>query len=77
MKISPETVYINEYTYELPSDKIAEVPLLNRDDSKLLVYKDDTITDSLFKQLPDYLEPGSTLILNNTRVIEARLLFQK
>lgn len=77
MKISPETVFINDYNYELPSVKIAEVPLLNRDDSKLLIYKDGNITDASFKQLPDYLEPGSTLILNNTRVIEARLLFQK
>lgn len=77
MKISPETVYISDYTYELPSANIAEVPLLNRDDSKLLVYKDGKIMDSVFHQLPSYIEPGSTLILNNTRVIEARLLFQK
>jgi S-adenosylmethionine:tRNA ribosyltransferase-isomerase len=77
MKISPETVYISDYTYELPSANIAEVPLLNRDDSKLLVYKDGKIMDSVFHQLPSYIEPRSTLILNNTRVIEARLLFQK
>jgi S-adenosylmethionine:tRNA ribosyltransferase-isomerase len=77
MKISPETVYISDYTYELPSANIAEVPLLNRDDSKLLVYKNGKIIDSVFHQLPSYIEPGSTLILNNTRVIEARLLFQK
>jgi S-adenosylmethionine:tRNA ribosyltransferase-isomerase len=77
MKISPETVYISDYNYELPSANIAEVPLLNRDDSKLLVYKDGKIMDSVFHQLPFYIEPGSTLILNNTRVIEARLLFQK
>jgi S-adenosylmethionine:tRNA ribosyltransferase-isomerase len=77
MKISPETIYISDYNYELPSANIAEVPLLNRDDSKLLIYKDGKITDSEFNQLPSYLEPGSTLILNNTRVIEARLLFHK
>src|SRR6476659_2023357 len=77
MKISPETVYIRDYTYELPSANIAEVPLLNRDDSKLLIYEDGKIIDSVFYQLPSYIEPGSTLILNNTRVIEARLLFQK
>ncbi|SHF57566.1 S-adenosylmethionine:tRNA ribosyltransferase-isomerase [Flavisolibacter ginsengisoli] len=77
MKISPETVYISDYNYELPSANIAEVPLLNRDDSKLLIYEKGKIIDSVFHQLPSYIEPGSTLILNNTRVIEARLLFQK
>jgi S-adenosylmethionine:tRNA ribosyltransferase-isomerase len=77
MKISPETVYISVYNYELPLANIAEVPLLNRDDSKLLIYEDGKIIDSVFHQLPSYIKPGSTLILNNTRVIEARLLFQK
>ena len=77
MKISPEKVLISDYTYELPSDKIAEYPLVKRDDSQLLVYKKGNISDSTFRCLANYLEPGSTLILNNTRVIEARLLFQK
>jgi S-adenosylmethionine:tRNA ribosyltransferase-isomerase len=77
MKISPQTVFISDYTYELPSKKIAEFPLQNRDDSRLLVYQDGNITDSVFNQIPDFIEPGSTLILNNTRVIEARVLFQK
>src|SRR6478672_3099149 len=77
MKISPESLLISDYTYELPSDRIAEFPLPKRDDSKLLIYEDGKIIDSVFHQLPSYIEPGSTLILNNTRVIEARLLFQK
>src|SRR6476620_6876935 len=77
MKISPDSILISNYTYELPPEKIAEFPLPHRDQSKLLIYKNGSITDAVFNQLPDYIEPGSTLILNNTRVIEARLLFQK
>ena len=77
MKISPETVFISDYTYELPSTKIAEYPLQNRDDSRLLVYQKGNITDSVFNLLPNFIETGSTIILNNTRVIEARILFQK
>lgn len=77
MKISPDSILISNYTYELPSERIAEFPLPQRDQSKLLIYKNGSIIDSVFNQLPNFLEPGSTLILNNTRVIEARLLFQK
>src|SRR5689334_8357737 len=77
MKISPDSILISNYTYELPSERIAEFPLPQRDQSKLLIYKNGRIIDSVFNQLHNYLEPGSTLILNNTRVIEARLLFQK
>lgn len=71
-----KNILIDEYNYELPYEKIAEHPLQSRDASKLLVW-DGTIKDATFTHLPDFLPLSSTLVLNNTKVIEARLFFQK
>jgi len=77
MNINPSAVYISDYDYNLPSEQIAEHPLLERDSSRLLVYKDGTITDHIFKDLPEQIPAGARLVVNNTRVIEARLFFTK
>lgn len=77
MKFQPENILIQEYTYTLPEEKIAAFPLANRDESKLLFFNEGKIEDHTFYQLPELLTPGSTLVLNDTRVIEARLFFQK
>jgi S-adenosylmethionine:tRNA ribosyltransferase-isomerase len=77
MKILPQNILIREYTYELPHDRIAEFPLNLRDQSRLLVYQKGNVIDERFYHLANYLDPDTNLILNNTRVIEARLLFQK
>jgi S-adenosylmethionine:tRNA ribosyltransferase-isomerase len=61
----------------LPNERIAHHPLPKRDDSKLLVYKSGRIRDDRFFNLPDHLPENSLLVLNNTKVIEARLLFKK
>ncbi|MFL5810961.1 MAG: S-adenosylmethionine:tRNA ribosyltransferase-isomerase, partial [Flavisolibacter sp.] len=58
-------------------ERIAEFPLSNRADSKLLVYENGSIQDDRFFNLSHHIQPGSTLIFNNTRVIEARLIFKK
>lgn len=63
--------------YELPDDRIAKYPLAERDASKLLVWKNGGIQDSTFRSLPDFLPEGSLLVFNNTKVIRARLPFQK
>ncbi len=68
---------MEDYTYILPNERIATHPLPQRDASKLLVYKSGEITDEHFYNLPDTLPANSLLVLNNTKVIEARLLFQK
>ncbi|TCJ14512.1 S-adenosylmethionine:tRNA ribosyltransferase-isomerase [Flaviaesturariibacter flavus] len=65
------------FDYPLPDDRIAAFPLPERDDSRLLVYKSGKIQNSAFRQLPHLLPPGATLVLNDTRVIEARIFFQK
>jgi S-adenosylmethionine:tRNA ribosyltransferase-isomerase len=72
----PSLIEIADYTYDLPQGKIAAYPLANRDESKLLIYKNKTITESIFKNADEFLEEGSVLIFNNTRVVQARLNFQ-
>lgn len=72
-----EQILMQDYTYLLPNERIAHHPLPKRDDSKLLVYKSGRIESDHFYHLADQLPEGSTLILNNTRVIEARIFFSK
>ncbi len=71
----PSQLQIKDFTYELPIEKIVNYPLQNRDESKLLVYNKNNITTTNFKNLVDYLPENCTLILNNTKVIQARLHF--
>ena len=70
---------INEYDYFLPEDRIAQTPLKNRSDSKLLVLNKEngSIKDEIFKNVINYLKPGDTLVLNDTKVIPARLIGEK
>ncbi|RYY98002.1 MAG: S-adenosylmethionine:tRNA ribosyltransferase-isomerase [Chitinophagaceae bacterium] len=68
---------IDQYDYPLPNERIAAHPLSRRDASRLLVYRDGVITDSEFGRLPHFLTPGSRILLNDTRVIEARIFFTK
>ncbi|TLX78284.1 S-adenosylmethionine:tRNA ribosyltransferase-isomerase [Labilibacter sediminis] len=69
-------IYIKDYTYNLPDDRIAKYPLDNRSDSKLLIY-DKEIQESNFSEIPNILPSNSLVIFNNTKVIQARLQFQK
>ena len=62
---------IDEYDYPLPNQKIAEFPLSERDESRLLVYNNGNISDHLFKELDQLLPQNSLLILNDTKVIQA------
>lgn len=68
---------ISDFNYPLTDEKIAKYPLAQRDQSKLLVWKAQQISDHRFYDLPDLLPAGSLLLFNNTRVIRARLLFEK
>ncbi|BBE19743.1 s-adenosylmethionine [Aquipluma nitroreducens] len=70
-------ISISDYAYDLPDEKIAKYPLDERDQSKLLVWKNGLIQDSQFENLPEFLPSNSLLIFNNTKVIRARLHFQK
>ncbi|MCH8566933.1 MAG: tRNA preQ1(34) S-adenosylmethionine ribosyltransferase-isomerase QueA [Balneolales bacterium] len=68
---------LSDYDYILPEKLIAQTPAMPRDHSRLLVYnrKTGTITDARFYEIGSYLTPGTTLVMNNSRVEKARLLF--
>jgi S-adenosylmethionine:tRNA ribosyltransferase-isomerase len=70
-------IAIADYDYNLPDNRIAKYPLEERDKSKLLIYKDRNIDENVFSALPNYLEDGNLLIVNNTKVIHSRLFFRK
>lgn len=76
-KMHPKEISISDFTYDLPEEKIATHPLQKRDDSKLLVYKDGNISQSFYHYLPELLSAQCLMVFNNTKVVEARLLFQK
>ena len=67
----------SDFEYDLPNSRIAVHPLTERDQSKLLVFKEGIIRDQLFTDLPAQLPPHSQLIFNNTRVVRARVQFIK
>jgi len=67
---------VDEFDYELPEDLIAQYPLLDRDASRLLVLdcRRRTLAHEAFVDLPRHLKPGDALVINDSRVIAARLL---
>lgn len=66
---------LSDFDYNLPNEKIAYFPKLVRDESKLLVYENEKITPTIFKNIIDFIPTQSLVIFNNTKVIPARLLF--
>ncbi len=70
-------IHISDYTYELPNEKIALYPLSERDQSKLLVWRDGEISESVFAEVDKILPENALLVFNNTRVIHARLIFMR
>ncbi len=70
-------IQLSDYDYTLPEERIAKFPLENRADSKLLLFKQKQISHHRFYEIPDLLPADSLLIYNNTKVIPARLIFQR
>ena len=70
---------LSEFNYDLPQELIAQVPIKNRDVSRLLILdrSTQTLEDKIFRDIIDYLEPGDCLVRNNTKVIPARLYGKK
>jgi S-adenosylmethionine:tRNA ribosyltransferase-isomerase len=73
----PQNLLIKDFTYDLPEVRIAKYPLANRDESKLLIFKNGEIKEDIYFNLDKYLPENSLLVFNNTKVVEARLLFEK
>ena len=74
---APKQITIDDYDYHLPTDRIAKFPLENRDESKLLVYRDGVFEESVFNLVVNHLDKDTLLVFNNTKVIHARLFFRK
>ncbi len=68
---------IADYDYDLPDERIAKHPLAEREQCKLIYYRGGVMEERRFWEVPSLLPQGSTLIYNNTRVINARLRFRK
>ena len=69
----------SDFNFDLPEELIAQVPIKDRTSSKLMVLNKETgeIEHRIFKDIIDYLNPGDCLVLNDTRVIPARLIGSK
>jgi S-adenosylmethionine:tRNA ribosyltransferase-isomerase len=72
-----KNIKIQDFTYELPEEKIAKFPLEERDLSKLLVYKNTKISTSNYLNISGLIPENSILFFNNTRVIPARIIFTR
>ncbi|MDD5569537.1 MAG: S-adenosylmethionine:tRNA ribosyltransferase-isomerase [Bacteroidales bacterium] len=72
-----ENLNIKDFSYPLPPERIAQFPLKERDNSKLLVFKEGKICDDIFKNLSSHLPGDSLMIFNDTKVIQARIFFKK
>ena len=70
-------IHLESYNYPLPDERIAKYPLERRDLSKLLCYRDNEVSEHKFTSLPDLLEDGSMMVFNDTKVVPARLHFQR
>jgi len=68
---------IKNFDYNLPKEKIAQFPLKKRDESRLVIFRDGKISESRFQDIYEFLPPDSLMIYNETKVVQARLLFQK
>lgn len=73
----PKNISILDFTYHLPDEKIALHPAEQRDNAKLLVYKNGIIYEDKYSNIHTHLPQNSALIFNNTKVIKARILFTK
>lgn len=73
----PRNISIQDYTYHLPEDRIANYPLAERDASKLLIYNEGKISGDIYRNVAQHIPENSLLVFNNTKVVEARLLFKK
>ena len=75
--MDPRTISVADYTYELPSERIAQQPLADRDGGRLLLLRRGGISDHRFRELPALLPPRTLLVMNDTRVVHARLAFRR
>lgn len=71
------SIHIEDYNYNLPDERIAKYPLAERDASKLLRYVDGNVDEYVFRNIPELLPAGALMVFNDTKVVPARLHFQR
>ena len=75
--MNTKQIQISDYNYPLSDERIAKYPKVERDTSKLLIYRHGEVGEDIFRNLPDYLSEKALMVFNNTRVIQARMHFRK
>ena len=70
-------IKIEDYNYPLPDDRIAKYPLSERDASKLLIYRNGNVSQDRFRNIAEQIPEGSVMVFNDTKVVPARLHFQR
>ena len=71
------SIRIQDFTYNLPEDRIAKYPLPERDSSKQLLYKEGEISQDVFRNIAGHLPSDAMMVFNDTKVVPARLLFKR
>lgn len=77
IKLDPQKIQIKDYDYVLPDNRIAKYPLDERSQSKLLFFNNQKIIEKKFENIIDLIPSCSLMVFNNTKVIQARILFKK
>lgn len=70
-------IKIEDYNYPLPDERIAKYPLSERDASKLLIYRNGNVSQDRFRNIAEQIHEGSVMVFNDTKVVPARLHFQR
>ena len=70
-------IKIEDYNYPLPDERIAKYPLSERDASKLLIYRNGNVSQDRFRNIAEQIPEGSVMVFNDTKVVPARLQFQR
>jgi S-adenosylmethionine:tRNA ribosyltransferase-isomerase len=73
----PGDLRIEDFTYDLPDERIAKYPLTQRDQSKLLIYEEGKISEDIYRNIAGQIPADTLMVFNQTRVVHARLLFKK
>ncbi len=73
----PRDLKIEDFTYQLPDDRIAKYPLEERDAARLLIYRAGDISEDTYSNIAAHISPKALMVFNQTRVVHARLVFTK
>lgn len=73
----PKDLKIEDYSYELPDERIAQYPKQERDSAKLLLYEQGRLTEDVYRNIANYIPSDTLIVFNQTKVVQVRLMFKK